>query len=145
MLRHSMRIWRLIGVLILLAVPAAGQSRAADGKPNLNGIWQSMNTANWDIEGHSAQPGHIVSEGARGAEPAGLGIVEGDEIPYLPAALKQKKANWEHRFTDDPEIKCYMPGVPRATYMPFPFQIVESAKVILISYEFANASRIIYM
>jgi hypothetical protein len=139
------------GALCLAAIPASSQSaaskapRTADGRPNLNGIWQSLNTANWDIQGHSAQAGHIVSEGARGAEPAGLGIVEGEEIPYLPAALAQKKANWEHRFTDDPEIKCYMPGVPRATYMPFPFQIVQSAKVILISYEFANASRTIYM
>jgi hypothetical protein len=104
-----------------------------------------MTTANWDIQGHNAQAGHIVAEGARGAEPGGTGIVVGDEIPYLPAALAQKKENWEKRFTDDPEIKCYMPGVPRATYMPFPFQIVESPKVILISYEFANAARTIYM
>ncbi len=140
-----MRIWRFICVLVLLVIPAAGQLRTADGKPNLNGIWQAMNTANWDIQGHGAVAGHIVSEGARGAEPAGLGIVEGEEIPYLPSALAQKKVNWEHRFTDDPEIKCYMPGVPRATYTPFPFQIVQSAKVILISYEFANAARTIYM
>jgi len=130
-----MRIWLFLGVVCL----ASGQT------PNLNGIWQAMNTANWDIQGHSAQAGQVVSEGARGAEPAGLGIVEGEEIPYLPAALEQKKKNWEHRFTDDPEIKCYMPGVPRATYMPFPFQIVQGKNVILISYEFANAARTIYM
>ena len=93
-----MRIWLFIGALCLAAIPAVGQT------PNLNGIWQSLNTANWDIQGHSAQAGNVVSEGARGAEPAGLGIVEGEEIPYLPAALAQKKKNWEHRFTDDPEI-----------------------------------------
>jgi hypothetical protein len=137
--------------LCFAAIPAAGQSatyrapRTADGKPNLNGIWQALNTANWDIQGHSAQAAHVVSEGARGAEPGGLGIVVGDEIPYLPAALAQKKENWDKRFTDDPEIKCYMPGVPRATYMPFPFQIVQSPDVILIAYEFANASRTVYM
>jgi len=142
---------KMTGVLCLTAISAAGQlvgyraPRTADDKPNLNGIWQSLNTANWDILGHSAQTAHVVSEGARGAEPGGIGIVEGDEIPYLPAALAQKKENHDKRFTDDPEIKCYMPGVPRATYMPFPFQIVQGPKVILIAYEFANASRTIYM
>jgi hypothetical protein len=120
-------------------------ARASDGKPDLNGIWQAMTTANWDIQGHASQAGHIPAEGARGAEPGGLGIVVGEEIPYLPAAQAQKKTNWEKRFTDDPEIKCYMPGVPRATYMPFPFQIVQSPEVILVSYAFANAARTIYM
>ena len=81
----------------------------------------------------------------KGAEPAGIGVVEGGEIPYLPAALAQKKANYEKRFTDDPEIKCYMPGVPRATYLPFPFQILQSQKVIQISYEFAASARTIFM
>ena len=83
--------------------------------------------------------------GAQGAEPAGIGVVEGGEIPYLPAALAQKKANYEKRFADDPEIKCYMPGVPRATYLPFPFQILQSQKVIQISYEFAASARTIFM
>jgi hypothetical protein len=131
------------------AVPAAASGyrgpRTADGKPNLNGIWQAMNTANWDILGHSAAPGHILSLGAQGGEPAGLGVVEGNEIPYLPAALAKKKANFEKRHTDDPEIKCFMPGIPRATYTPFPFQILQSPKMIVMAYEFANASRQIYL
>jgi hypothetical protein len=119
--------------------------RTADGKPDLNGIWQALNTANWDIQEHAARPGQAVALGAVGAVPAGLGVVEGDEIPYLPAAAAQKKVNFENRLTADPEIKCYLPGVPRATYMPYPFQIVQTPKSILIAYEYAGATRAIAM
>jgi hypothetical protein len=141
----------VITVLWLGVIPTAGQTQAykaprtADGKPNLNGIWQVLNTANWDIQGHAARPGLVVALGAAGAVPAGLGVVEGDEIPYLPAAAAKKKENFENRLTADPEIKCYMPGVPRATYMPYPFQIFQTPKYILMAYEFAGASRTIYM
>jgi hypothetical protein len=135
--------------LLLAAIPAFGQTykapRTPDGKPNLNGIWQSLNTANWDIQGHAAQAGVVVALGASFAVPAGLGVVEGDEIPYLPEAAAQKKKNFESRLTADPEIKCYLPGVPRATYQPFPFQIVQTPKTILIAYEFDGAARTIYM
>jgi hypothetical protein len=119
--------------------------RTADHKPDLNGIWQAMNTADWDVSPHTAQAGPIVSLGAQGAEPGGIGVLEDGPIPYLPEALKTKAENYKKRFTDDPEIKCYMPGVPRAVYMPFPFQIVQSAKVVMVSYEFAAASRTIFM
>lgn len=119
--------------------------RTPDGKPSLSGIWQALNTANWDVLAHAAHAGQVLVLGAEGAEPAGVGIVEGNEIPYLPAALAKKKQNAEHSLTEDPEVKCYMPGVPRATYMPFPFQIVQSPKVILMAYEFASASRTVYM
>jgi hypothetical protein len=138
-------------VLALCSTLALAQSsgyqipRTKDGKPDLSGIWQALNTANWDLQAHAAQAGHVVALGAQGAEPAGIGVVEDGEIPYLPAALAQKKANFEKRFTDDPEIKCYMPGVPRATYLPFPFQILQSQKVIQISYEFAASARTIFM
>jgi hypothetical protein len=116
-----------------------------DGKPNLNGIWQAMNTANWDLEEHSAQPGLVVAMGAIGAEPGGPGVVENGPIPYLPAALAQKKANFEKRLSADPEVKCYLPGVPRATYMPYPFQIFHSSKAIFFSYEYDGAVRNIYL
>jgi hypothetical protein len=119
--------------------------RTADGKPDLNGIWQTLNTANWNIQEHAAQSGPVVALGAAGAVPAGLGVVEGNEIPYLPAAAAKKKENFENRLTADPEVKCYLPGVPRATYMPFPFQIVQTPKYILIAYEYAGATRTIYM
>jgi hypothetical protein len=120
-------------------------ARTPDGKPDLNGIWQSMNTANWDIQAHSAAPGRIAALGAQDAMPAGLGVVEGGALPYLPAALAKKKENFENRLTADPELKCFMPGVPRAMYQPFPFQIVQSAKGILMVFEFAEAVRTINM
>jgi len=152
-------------VTLLLAIfPAAAQNSAPAYKaprltgtsnPNFNGLWQSLNEGNWDIQAHAAQPGP-PQFGALYAEPAGPGIVEGNEIPYQPWALAKKKENLEKRFvrvnTDgvrleplDPEAKCYLPGVPRATYMPFPFQIVQGNNSIVMAYEYASASRIIHM
>ena len=151
-------------ILGLAFLPSlTGQSRAAaiprlNGKPDLNGIWQTLTTANWDIQAHSAKaalamrPGPVIpvpakevlAFGAIGAVPAGLGVVEGDELPYKPDALKTKQENQENWLTRDPEIKCYLPGVPRATYMPFPFQIVQSDKAFFISYEFAGAVRNVF-
>ena len=126
---------------------------AGTDHPNLNGLWQSVTEANWDIQAHAAQPGP-PQFGALYAEPAGPGIVEGNEIPYQPWALAKKKENFEKRLTRvntdgvrleplDPESKCYMPGVPRANYMPFPFQVVQGDKKIIMAYEFASASRLI--
>jgi len=139
----------LITVLQWGVLPTSGQEayrapRTADGKPNLNGIWQALNTANWDLQTHAARPG-LVAMGAAGAVPAGVGVVEGNEIPYLPEAAAKKKENFENRLTADPEIKCYLPGVPRATYMPYPFQIVQTPKFIMMAYEFAGATRTIHL
>jgi len=135
--------------LLLAAATAPGQTgykapRAPDGKPNLNGIWQANNTAHWDIETHSAAPGPVVALGAAYSIPGGIGVVDG-EIPYKPEALARKKENAAKRLELDPEIKCYLPGVPRATYMPYPFQIVQSQKHVMIVHEFAGAVRTIYM
>jgi len=127
------------------AAAAYRTPRTADGKPNLNGIWQAMNTANWDIEAHSAQPSPIKELGASGAIPGGTGIVEGGSIPYLPDALKKKKENQANRLKLDPEVKCYLPGVPRAVYMPYPFQIIQSTKHIMMLHEYAGAVRTVYM
>ena len=133
---------KLIGVpIVLLAVAvlagtlacapddgAAGAPaelpRTHDGRPDLNGIWQTNNTAHWDLEGHSARAGAMVPLGAVGAVPAGKSVVEGGEIPYQEAALAQREEHREQWLTADPEIKCYLPGAPRVMYMPFPFQIV---------------------
>jgi hypothetical protein len=137
--------------LQLAVIPTASEAQAykaprtADGKANLNGIWQALNTANWDLQEHAARPGQVLAMGAIGAVPAGLGVVEGDEIPYMPAAAAKKKENFESRLTADPELKCYLPGVPRATYMPYPFQVVQTPKHILMVYEYAGATRTIYM
>jgi hypothetical protein len=138
-----------ITLTALAAMPVLAQAyrapRMADGHPNLNGIWQAMNTANWDIQDHSAAPGTMWQTGSIGAEPAGAGVLEGNEIPYLPAALAKKKDNFAKRRTEDPEAKCYLPGIPRANYMPYPFQIVQSNKDILFVYEYASANRLVNM
>jgi hypothetical protein len=127
--------------------PAASHNipRGPDGKPNLNGVWQTMNTANWDLSPHSAQQSLVLAAGAQLAEPAGIGVVEGGEIPYLPAALAKKKENYASRQVTDPEVRCYLPGVPRATYMPFPFQIFQSKNYMAIAYEYDGAFRNIYL
>jgi len=127
------------------AATAYRAPRAADGHADLNGIWQSMNTANWDIQDHAARQGPVPALGASFSIPGGAGVVEGNELPYQPWAAQKKQENAANWLTLDPEIKCYMPGVPRATYMPHPFQIVQSTNTILISYEFASASRIVHM
>jgi hypothetical protein len=126
---------------------------AGTQNPDFNGMWQAFTTANWDILDHPAQAGpDALVVGAWGVEPGGRGIVEGNEIPYKPAALAQKKANFERRLKidpqnlhdmGDPEAKCYMAGVPRAMYMPYPFQIVQTGDQILMAFEYASASRVI--
>jgi hypothetical protein len=130
------------------APPAAPSfARMPDGRPNLNGIWAASNTANWNLETHEAKQGPVVALGAAFSVPGGLGVVEGDAIPYKPEALAQRDANAANWLANDPEVKCYLPGVPRATYMPYPLQIVQSTEPndILIAYEFASASRIVHM
>jgi hypothetical protein len=127
--------------------------------PDLNGVWQALNPANYDLLPHEARaamelrPGPVQSVpakgvlalGAVGAVPAGLGVVVGDEIPYQPWALSKKRENQEHWLERDPEIKCYLPGVPRANYMPLPFQIIQNESDIFIAYEFAGATRNIFL
>ena len=149
----------LAGSLAIAQTPAYRPPHRPDGHPDLSGIWQAFVTANWDLQGHDAQPGlHPELDGAYGAGPAGQSIVEGGEIPYRPEALAKKKQNVATRAKvdvsddkkwhtlGDPELKCYMPGVPRATYMPYPFQIVQgSNNTILIAYEFTSATRIVRM
>ncbi len=133
--------------------------RTADGKPDFNGVWQVMNTANFNLLAHPAQaaqaltPGPygsvpakgVVALGAVGAVPAGLGVVEGDEIPYRPEAAAQQLENAANWLDEDPEIKCYLPGVPRATYLPHPFQIFQSESAMFIAYEYAGAVRNLFL
>ena len=125
--------------------PAYRAPRTKDGQPNLNGIWQAVNEANWDLEGHGAASGPLWQLGAEFSVPPGLGIVEGGPIPYTPAALQKKKANFANRMSLDPEIKCYLPGVPRAMDMPYPFQIIQSTDFIMMVFEYAEAVRTVYM
>src|SRR5687767_13900030 len=137
--------------LFILAQPALAQERGRParigGKPNLNGIWQAVNEAHWNLEGHSAESlaEFATKMGAVAAIPAGNSVVVGGTIPYRPEALAKRAENRAGWPASDPEIKCYMPGIPRATYMPYPFQIVQSQNDVLMAYEFASASRVIRM
>ena len=117
-----------------------------DGHPSLNGIWQAAGTAHWNIEAHPAAAIEDFWQlGAIAPVPAGQSIVDGGTIPYLPEALAKRDENRAGWPKSDPEASCYMPGVPRANYMPFPFQIVHGQRDILFVYEFASANRIVYM
>jgi hypothetical protein len=121
----------------------AARTAYGDGKPDLSGIWQALGSAHWDLEGHAARQGPIAQLGGAFGVAPGLGVDEGGAIPYQPWAAEKKKQNAANWLTLDPEIKCYQPGVPRATYMPYPFQIVQTPTHTLITYEYASASRVI--
>jgi hypothetical protein len=141
---------------------AARPAKTADGKPNFNGVWQALNEADWDLEAHAARPGAVTQAGAypyvqvaaapvlalgaAGGVPGSLGVVDGDgKIPYKPEALAKKKDNAAHWIDRDPELKCYLPGLPRAMYLPYPFQIIQSTSKIQMAYEFTNAARTIHL
>jgi hypothetical protein len=134
---------------------------AGTEQPNLSGVWQAVNEANWDLEAHgaraarvlhpgvpngSAVPGApVLALGATGGIPGSLGVVEGGQIPYKPEALAKKKDNMEHSLERDPEVKCLLPGVPRATYLPYPFQITQGGTKVMIAYGYSNAGRTIHL
>jgi hypothetical protein len=137
----------------------------ADGKPDFSGIWTASNEAHWDLQAHAARAGMItqpgvypeleyarvpaapvVALGAAAGVPGSLGVVQGDgDIPYKPEAAAMKKDNGEHWIDRDPELKCYLPGIPRAMYMPYPFQIIQGTNKIEMHFEFSNAARTIHL
>ena len=147
--------------VFLSAGLAAGQGGAYEPPrlpgtqdPDFNGIWQAMTTANWDMLNHESREAPLPTLGAWGVQPAGLGIVQGNEIPYTPQARERRRSNFENRLAvdpqnihevGDPESKCFLPGVPRAMYQPYPFQLVQTADQMLMAFEYASASRIIHL
>ena len=143
----------VLGTAITLAIAAqqpvrqgARPDRIA-GRPNLNGIWQAINTANWDLEGHSASATAFWQLGALFAVPPGQSVIVDNNgtIPYTPEGLKKRQENQAGWPKSDPEARCYMPGLPRATYMPYPFQIVQGGNDVLFIYEYAGANRTVHM
>ena len=161
-----MRSFALVVVVLALALaPLSAQSgeipRLSNGKPNFNGIWQALNTANYDIEPHMARHAMQLREGphgplpapkvlylgAVGAVPGGMGIIEGGRQDPVHGRRGQdsKQENFDNWIDRDPEIKCFLPGVPRANYMPYPFQVFQNENNFFIAYEYANAVRDIYM
>ena len=146
------------------AAQAAGLARTVEGRPDFNGIWQALNEAHWDLEAHAARPGMVtqpgvypfeyarvpaapvVALGAAGGVPASLGVVQGDgRIPYTAEAAEIKAENAAHWIDRDPELKCYLPGIPRAMYMPYPFQIIQSTNKIQMAYAFTSTARTIHL
>ena len=147
------RIGTFAAITAAILFVGASAAQAKDparigGHPNLNGVWQVMNGANWNLEPHDASAAPAAQEklGAIGAIPGGLGVVEGGTIPYLPDGLAQRDKNRASAPVGDPEAACYLPGIPRATYMDHPFQIIQSGgDDMLIAYEYASANRVVYM
>jgi hypothetical protein len=154
---YRWRAWIVLSgasVVLFAVLPSNAQTpartasqipRMPDGKPNFTGLWEALGTADWDIRDHSAHAGPFFQMGATGAMPAGQGIIEGDDIPYTPEATAKQKENFQNRMKLDPEVKCYMPGIPRANYMPFPFQITQSQRDIAFAYEYATSNRVVNM
>ena len=151
----------VVAVILIAATRTAAQTpagqnqmpRTADRKPDLNGIWQAVNTANWDLEDHAGGASPIIVTGAAGAIPPGISVVEGGKIPYKPEALAKREENRRHSMpgkpgrdeSADPEVNCFLPGVPRATYLPYPFQIFQSPNRLWIVYQYSYARREIFM
>jgi hypothetical protein len=138
-------------VALFAAAPALADGvltefpRAADGRPDLSGVWQVLNAAHWNLEPHVSAYPVVLELGAQFAVPPGQGVVEGGAIPYLPEALAERDQRFANRLADDPEGKCYMGGVPRSTYMPYPFQIVQNERDVVIVYQFATGFRRIFV
>ena len=148
MMRYGLLGAMLAALTLLssLAVDAQQQRpQRVNGHPNLNGIWQAASTAHWNLEAHSATPLDFWQLGAIGATPAGQSVVESGTIPYRPEALARREENRAAWPKSDPEANCYLPGIPRATYMPFPFQIIQGYGDLLFAYEFASANRAVHM
>jgi hypothetical protein len=157
---------RFVTTLLLLACANAGLAgdryeppRLANGRPDFNGVWQVLNTANYNLEAHGAQAAmalregpvvpvpakEVVALGAVGAVPAGLGVVQGGTIPYKRQALARRDENRANWLQADPEIKCYLPGIPRANYMGYGFQIFQNSDALVFSYEYAGAVRNVHL
>jgi hypothetical protein len=135
-----------------------------DGKANFSGIWQANNEAHWDLQAHEARAGAVMQQGvypfeyagvpaapvvalgAAGGVPGSLGVVEGDgQIPYKPEALERKRENAANWIDRDPELKCFLPGIPRAMYMPYPFEITQSTNKVHMAYAFASTARTVHL
>ena len=149
-----------LGSLFLLSCSPAPQSTpvaepvvitesatsAAASQPDLSGIWQAVNTAHWNVEGHTAKKMPVTGViGAYGGMLAGTSVVVGGEIPYRADALAAREVNQADWANLDPAAKCYIPGIPRQTYMPAPFQILQTDSEIFIAYEWGSNSRSIFM
>lgn len=134
--RHAETFLLLTALLLINPSANAADSipRLANGKANFSGIWQTTSAADYDLEPH----------GNRRDAPPGIGVVEGNTIPYLPAALEQKKRNFANRATDDPASKGWALGTPRGIYYPEPFQIFQRERDLRVVFQFGHSVRTIH-
>jgi hypothetical protein len=135
----------LLVTLPVAAGPLTQIPKAADGHPDFSGVWQALNTAHWNLEPHTSAYPVVIELGAQFAVPPGLGVVDGGTIPYLPAARVERDKHFANRLADDPEGKCYLGGVPRSTYMPYPFQIFQNKRDVVMVYQYATGFRRVFV
>ena len=112
--------------------------RAADGKPDLSGIWVATGALRLMV-GEEATRAILAADAASGrpaAPPA-------EPPPYNPAAEAQRQEFLARRGIDDPMALCYLSGVPRISFRPLPFQIVQLPAQVILLYEVHHAFRII--
>ena len=112
--------------LACLFAAAIGFAHAQPG--DLTGVWKAEGKAYLNLE----TPG-VIFEPASG------------KIPYRPEAQAQAATNFAQRARIDPDGRCFQPGVPRATALPYPFQILQNDRAVYIIYERTHAYRILYL
>lgn len=131
-------------LVLCVAAPLAAQSgaykapRNADGHADLRGVWQARNTAYGSLEAHGG------SHGIRAGNSVIVDPPDG-KIPYKPEALEKRDENYKNRLTADPLNKCYLPGVPRVMYLPYPFEIYQTPEQVSIYSEYAHTVRHVYL
>jgi hypothetical protein len=131
--------WLIAAVVLTPTITAQAPARRA---PDLQGVWRAWNLAKYDLEDHGAKPG----------VPAGRGFVvdpADGRIPYRPEALARRAKNYEGTKTldpvksSDPFAKCYLPGIPRMTYLGWPFQILQTPEDVTFVYEWGHKKRVV--
>src|SRR5580658_4735170 len=126
-----------VGPVILLAafaeLASAQIPRTADGKPNLQGIWQ---VRGGPASGSGAASGNAAAELKT--------VVQGGTLPYSPAAAAKKQENFANRQKADPLNQCFLPGTPRIMYLDYPFQIFQTPEQVAITFAWSSVYRLIY-
>ena len=142
------KTWLMASLCFFMSSCVSTPQKDEDSRtePDLNGLWQAVGTAHWNLEGGSAIKGPTTGiVGALGGIPAGHSYIVGGSIPYTEAAQTQRQNYLQAWHKWDPAVKCFMPGIPRQTYMPLPFHIVQSDEKVFIAYEWGSNSRLIHM
>jgi hypothetical protein len=121
--------------------------RMADGKPDLNGVWQGGSTqrGNWEESNTGTGVGGSGRDPSAPALPSSNDRPAGREgAPYQPWAAQKVLEAFNRRGIDDPTARCLPAGIPRTIMLGlFPQQIVQTPKQIVMLYEYMNVFRVI--